>query len=156
MKKKIAILLLLVLLLCILILGFFNHDAVPSKNQLKLDNTTFTLPGGYYVGSPNKVGDANITNGTYSIFIAEYNGSDIDVYINQYKNYMLENNKSVIIKNYTTNGISVYESTYNNMSTNHFWFKNNDKIYSIYAWESNKNLNNLVYELINSTKFNSN
>lgn len=152
MKKKVAIILLVIVLIVLCSLVFSQKENIQSNTQLKLECTTFNLPEGYYVGNPNNQGDANITNGTYSIFIAEYNESDINIHINQYKNYMMKNNKSVDIKNYTTGGIPVYESTYDNMSTNHFWFKNNNKVYSIYAWESNKNLNNLVYGLIKSTK----
>lgn len=155
MKKKIAIILLLVILIVFLGLFASHKGDVQNNTQLKLECTTFNLPEGFYVGNSNDHGDANVTNGTYSIFIAEYNESNIDVYINQYKNYMAENNKSVFIKNYTTGGIPVYEATSGNMSANHFWFKNNNRVYSIYAWESNKDLNNLVYGLINSTKSNS-
>lgn len=125
------------------------YNEYTNTNTFHVGETQFILPDGYHEGHLNEVGDINITNGNNSIFFVEYNDTDIDKYIQGYSQYKSENNRSILITNFTIDNTIVYKATNKeDMNIARYFFTNNNKTYSIYNWDSNTELDNIVSNLI--------
>ncbi len=153
MNKKIVIGIIIVILA---VIGFLTlNELTDDNNGVKVGNTNFILPDGYSVSKFIKLGDANITNGTNSIGIIERNGSNIQKYIDDYVEKNNNRNYTTKINKVNTGNIEVYKSKISeNNETFHYWFINNDKVYEIFTWDGNNQTDDVVFDLIKSTKIN--
>lgn len=145
-KKGVLIILLFIIIIG---MGFFIFNENLSNNKFQVGSSIFELPNGYAVGSPNKFGGVNITDGTYSIFLVEHNDSNVSKYINDYQNSMKNQNKSVQVFNSTVEGFLVYKSiNIDSPDTVHYWIVKNGKTYEMYKWDENPKMESIVIDLI--------
>lgn len=152
MNKKIIFGIIIVILAIIMGLLIFNGQ-LNNDNNMKVGDTNFILPDGYSVSEVIKSGDANITNGTNSLGIIENNGSNIQKYIDKYVEKNKDRNYTTKINNFNIGGIEVYKSEIvENNETFHYWFVNNDKVYEIFTWDGNNQTDDVVFDLVKSTK----
>ena len=154
MKKKMLIIAIIIIIILIMVIGFmiykdytqdYNQD-----NQIILNSVNFTMPAGFYEGTPNAAGDMNITNGTATIFIAKYGGTNITKYIKEYVNATKKSNQHVSINNFTLNNTVVYKSINNDTPAKHYWFIKDNKVYSIYIWQEFNNSDSIICDMIKS------
>ena len=147
-KKSLFIFILCFLLIFVGFLVFINSE---NSNTVSVGDSNFKLPEGYKEGTLNSYNDVNITNGTNSFFIVEYNTTDINECLDHYKKYCHDKNLSVKIDSFSINDKAIFESKLSNDTKNvHYWFMNNNKVYSIYSWSSNSEMKNDIIKLITS------
>lgn len=152
MKKKIILIIIIIL---IILIGVANFTLLNNEKTVKVGDATFSIPSGYKVGTPNNLGDTNITNGVNSIFIKEHSTTDLHRYLVEYENYIKSLNDTVKVTCSTVDNGNVYKVEKNNDSkVIHYFFVKNGRTYEIYVWENNPNLDNLVQELIKSINSN--
>ena len=150
MEKKTIFLIILMIIIaliigCLVTNGFFNE-------KIKVGNSYFVLPNDYMISDVNSAGDISITKGNESIYIGTYDNDNgnITKYVQEYcKSIEKKNNKSVLLDNFTINNIFVYKTTNLDTGANHYWFVNNNEIYTIYTWNENPNADVICKELIN-------
>lgn len=152
MNKKLGV---LVLILCIAIagIGFFAFNGtLNSDNTFKVGSSTFKLPDGYVEGSPNQYGAQSITDGKYSVFLMEYDDTDVSKHIDEYNGDFVKNkNQTIEIINFTIDD-NVIQKSYNahNQNNVHYWFVKNGKSYEIYKWDDNPKMDYIVNDLVKS------
>lgn len=152
MDKKWAV---LALILCIVIagIGFFTFNGTFSSNNIfHVGSTTFKLPDGYVEGSPNQYGAQSITDGKYSVFLIEYDDTNVSKHINDYDEKFVKNkNQTIEIINFTIDD-NVIQKSHNahNQNNVHYWFVKNGKSYEIYKWDDNPKMDYIVNDLVKS------
>lgn len=152
---KIKTILIIVIFILILTVGFLtlSDNNITQKKTVKVGDADFTLPNGYYRGNLNEDGSENITNGKNSIFLSSYKNNNISKYIWSYRDYKLKENKTSTVTNFTVDNTTIFKLTVTNEPWNiHYWFVKGEKVYSIYCWDGNANMDNLVTDLIKSMK----
>ncbi|WP_407453399.1 hypothetical protein [Methanobrevibacter sp.] len=145
----------LIIIIVIIIIGFATYNQFYNQNSdsIKVGETEFTIPQGYSEGILNTTGDVNLTNGSNSLIIKEYDDTDIQKHINDYINANKNRNYTTKISNLTVDKINIYKSNIvNNTNTLHYWFIKHDKVYTVVTWDGNKNTDGKVIELISSAK----
>ena len=150
-KSKIFFLIIIIILLLIigfLIYGEFNNN----DKQIKVGNAKFDLPEGYSVSGLNSAGDLKITKNNDSIYFKEYKGNNSKTYVDNYIKDREKANESVSSSQFKINNISIYKATNENSSSNHYWFSNKGKVYTIYSWDETENIDDIVSKLIKSMK----
>lgn len=151
MKKTSLIILLIIIILAVI--GFLAYTTYTGSEQtVTVGSAKFALPQGYHEGSMNPFGATNITNGTNSIFISEYEGNNVSKHIQKYKTDLNKNNNdSFNTTELKIDNKNIYKTTnIKNKATVHYWYVNNDKTYDIYKWDGNNNMDSIVIDLINS------
>ena len=127
--------LLISLIFCILIIaiGFF---VLNSNNVVQVGSTSFKLPDGYVEGTPNQFGAVNLTDGKYSIFVVEHNGTDVKKYINEYnKDFVKTKNRTIDVLTLNIEGLDMYKSSnVDNPNNVHYWVVKNGKTFEFYKW----------------------
>lgn len=147
-KVVVLIIIIVVIVIGIGIFDFFN------QNTVKVGESTFNIPEGYREGNLNEVGAVNLTNGYSSIFLSEYNTTDVESYVEGYVKNLEDQNISVDVVNYTVDDVMVYKSDNKNDSGNiHYWFVKNNKMYTVYTWDGSKEIESVVENFINSDSF---
>lgn len=150
MNKKSILIIAIALILVVIGFMAFTTD---NSSQVRVGDALFELPTGFHEGTPNSAGDVNITNGYDTVFIKEYNQSNITKCINSYKNYKKTTNNSVKLSNSSIGDTEVYKSTLANQSNAiHYWFVYKDKVYSIYSGKDSSNIEDIAPDLIKSLK----
>lgn len=150
MKKKYKILI-LILIISLFLIGIIGYLNIFNQNQIQIGGQNFKLPNGYYEGSLNDAGDVNLTNGYNTIFIACYDGNNTSQYVEKTKSFVESQNFTPIITNFTFKNIYVDKLTLeNNTQYSHYWFKKDNKIFDIYTWDGNNNMDKMVSNLIES------
>lgn len=149
-KKFIIIPIVILIILSIGLLKFTEF----SEQPLIVEDITLNMPNGYHQGDLTKDGMVNITNGTNYIFVTSYNDTNITGYVNAYANERQAENQTVTTSKLTINNILVYKSVNNNLGYHHYWFINGDKVYTIFNWDKNPNIGEIVNEMISSMKVN--
>ena len=144
-----------ILIAIILLAGGFMIYNNYKQPHVKVGDIDFVIPEGYNKSGFNNLGHITLKNENNSIYLASYNTTNISEYINQYKNNLLDNNESIIITNFSVDNISVYKSINNQTKAEHYWFVKNGKMYTIYNWEYNPNMDKIFEELLKSS-FNQN
>ena len=146
MKKKIILIIALVALL-IIIFGAHTYTNMHTlDNKVKVGNILFNLPEGYKQIS-NENNKITLKNETSSIGIEYYNDNNITKYVKQYTSQ--NDPGSINTTKFTVGDISVYKSTITNDTRYiHYWFVDNNKVYTIYTWEGNNNTDTIVSKLI--------
>lgn len=143
---------LLIIFILVVIIGFMGYvQFFQAEEQIEVGDVNFTLPNGFHQGTPNSQGDINITNGTVSIFIAKYDGTNVTPYINRYQDNVNKTNNTVSSSNFTIDDINVYKSVNEGTGSKHYWFVKNNNVYSIYVWSDYENIDNIIFDLIKST-----
>lgn len=139
---------------CVLILSFSGGSvfSLESNSTLNLTNMGFEIPDGYYEGSLNNLGAINITNGSSSIFILEYDDANAMKYVNHYKNEIINNkHQKMDLLTFTIDDVIVYEADIkNNPLKIHYWFVKDNKTYDVYTWDGNKDIYNFIEKMIQS------
>ncbi|RPF52479.1 hypothetical protein EDC42_0008 [Methanobrevibacter gottschalkii DSM 11977] len=139
----------IVLTIFLVIFGFLILNGL--NNSIHVGDSYFSLPEGYVEGNIVKYNDVNITNGTTSLRIIEYNDNNIQEHIDKYVNYSTNHNYSTKINNFNVDGMNVYKSEIiQNNKTFHYWFIKKDKVYEIVTWDGNSYTDNTVFNLIKS------
>lgn len=151
MQKKFIIIILISLIIIILGIGILNNNDF-NNQKIKVGDAYFTLPEGYHEGKLNDLGHINITDNSHSIFISNISGANITNYVNQYVDNLSETNQNVTLSNFTINGILVYKSMNLETGANHYWFVKDGKMYTIYNWEKNNDMDDICIDLIRSMK----
>lgn len=152
MNYKTILIIALVIILAIIGIVAYNTFNF-SEQTCTVGAATFTLPPGYSEGAKNPYGATNITNGNNTIFIYEYNGSNISEHINEYGNFLKEKNESLdTTKLEIDNNIIYKTSNVKNKATVHYWFAKGNKTYDIYKWDGNKDMDSMVIDLVKSMK----
>ena len=149
--KKTHIVLCLLIIIILIIIGTVLFNNSVEKNQVQIGNTIFSMPSGYSIRQSNET-EANITNGFNTIIISKCNNNTIQKQIDDYKTLKEKDNNTIYVTNITINNLIVYKATVtNNTSYIHYWFKYNDETYTVYSWNANKNMDEIVSELINKS-----
>ena len=144
-NKKIIISIFILIIL--IIFGFTYFSNISNQNNtIEVGTTKFILPNGYkYVG----ISDLNavaIDNGSNTIYLSEINDSNVTKYVNDYEKIIKEKNQTMIIQNITHNNIIYYKSVnFNSPNTTHYWFVKNNKTYSVFAYDGNTALEEIVF-----------
>lgn len=152
MDRKVVV----IVLICIIIIGVgvfvYDNNNLNSNNLFRVGSTDFKLPENYFVGSPNQFGAVNITDGEHSIFLVEYNDTNLTKHINEYQKFIKNKNQTIGVLNFTVDGISIHK-TFNvdNPNNAHYWVLKNKKIYDIYKWDENPKMDYIVSELVKSS-----
>lgn len=147
MVKKTYLIVALVVILILFGIVFLGY----SDNTVAVGDVNFKLPDGYHEGKLNKLGDVNLTNGSHSIFITKGNGNDLYKEVQKYEKYKKTENTTVTISSYKLGDKVVFKAVSDHdRNVVHYWFLKNNKVYSIYSLQENKNIDNLVADLINS------
>lgn len=147
MKKKIIIVLLIIILLVCGIFLYYNYNLF-NNNIVHVGDTNFNLPPDYYEGTTNEYGSINITNGSSTIFISEFNDTNVTKHLLEYTNFTKDQNKTITTKKYAIDDIVFYKTNSNNFSTVHYFFVKNNHTYDIYSWDNIKNMDSIVINLI--------
>lgn len=132
MDKKTLIL----LIVCIVVFAFvalsyagvFSHD-----DTVSVGDVTFKLPEGYKNIGANKKGYERATDGLDTIYFTSYDDKNLSGHVNKYIKDCKSKNKTVVLSNFTNNGVSVYK-TVGNDST-HYWFIHDGKTYAFFTWK---------------------
>ena len=125
--------------------GFFGGDVI------KVGSSEFKAPEGYHQGAPNKLGDASMSNGTNEIYLTELNGTDVNVHIKGYQDYLKTQNQSIKVSNMNIDNVDIYKSSNDEHPYNvHYWFVKNNHTYNVYKWDGNKNMDKTVIDLVKS------
>lgn len=152
--KKSSIFIFLAIILLIIIVGFIGYNVFNTSNQdntIKVGKTTFYLPGGFYEGSSDDSGVMNITNGENTIFLSEYNDTNIQKHIEDYEIYIANKNQTMEVNNFTIDNIVIYRTdNIDNPNNVHYWFTKNNNTYEVYKWDNNDNMDSLVIQFIKS------
>ena len=146
MNRKVMLGIILILLVAFFVFNafFVTND---SNTLAHTNDSNFKLPDGYSEGKINELGAKNYTKENESIFISESNGERAEAYALEYQNNINENG-SIIVKNYTINNIRVF--TIENNNTIHYWFVKDNKTYDIYTWDGNNDIELFVNNTIKS------
>ncbi len=146
MKKNTILIIVLVTLLIILfgayaISTMHNHD-----NKVKVGEVLFNLPEGFeQISSENN--KTTLKNTTSSIGILYYNDNNITKYVDQYTSQ--NDPESINTSQFTVDNLTIYKSIIiNDTRYIHYWFVDNDKVYTIYTWEGNNDTDSIVSKLI--------
>ena len=134
------------------IAGFAYNMYMTEKNTIKVGNSIFDLPSGYSKEMKSNT-EGIIKNKADTIGIQEYADNNIKKYVNEYNVTKEKTGERLIIKTYKVNNTQVYKSTnMNNTRFVHYWFVNNNKVYTVYTWHDNNNTDKIVSHLINHAK----
>ena len=149
MKKKSILICIIILLL--IVIGFMAFNEF-HKQTLKVGNINYTLPLGCKVDGLNDLKDIIISDSENNqIFLGYYNNKNITSIVNQYCNDRINTyNQTTIQSNFTVNGVQVIKTTNSKNGANHYWFLHDEGTYTIYNWNNNTNMDNIVSTLINS------
>lgn len=144
----------IIIILILLVIGLIACASIIGQEKtFVVGSTEFIMPPGYNEGDINRFGATTISNGTNTIFLLEQNGTDVNKYIDEYKEFIKGKNESMVIKNYVIDNIKIYKTdNKDNPNTVHYWFVKNNKTYDIYKWDRNENMDSTVISLINSIK----
>ena len=150
MNKKLIILIILILA----IVGFASFYIFSNQeHSIKVGESTFIMPKGYHLGSPNELGGTNLTNNTNEIYIDMYDSQNVTKYIEEYMNYSTKNNNTVKFSNFTIGDTFIYKSNIiDGRDSVHFWFVKDKKVYTIYCWDKNPKIDSIAVNLIESMK----
>lgn len=170
MKKKliltIIIILVVVFALCFFVLsdstlipnnGLNNKKVsqcgfIDSKGNINVGNISYSLPEGYKQGETNNFGHISITNGSNEIFFGVYYDKTIDDLTEEYMNYTTSHNQTATKSKFTQNSLDITRYVNDQVGANHYWFKHNGKIYTIYTWVKTPNDDEVITKLIDSIK----
>ena len=150
MDKKVGIILLVVIILigCI---GYMEFNKTSGgEDTVVIGDATFKLPSGYHVEASNASdGSINISNGDKSFYLLKYDTNNVEKCIKEYLNYKKSAHYNITVTNTTVGNVKLYKSTIaETPDTVHYWFKLGKKVYSIYSWDKNEDLDNIVADLI--------
>lgn len=149
MNKKI-ILIIISIIIIILLGGIIAHKQLFDTNTINIGHSEFKIPKGYHEGVKNQLDATNITNGTNTIFIYEYDDNDIIRHVNTYNNSEANQNRENNITNLTIDNLIIYKTDNINSNKTHYWFVKNNKTYDVYTWEKNNDMDSIVINLISS------
>ena len=148
-------LLIVVIAILLLIIGFMSYSNFLAQNQIKIGETDFLMPSGYHEGSPTNLGHKNITDGNHSVYIGEYDDNNVVGHLNNMSSYFKNRNHTTNISNFTHDGILVYKLTIKNDKTcSYYYFEKNNATYTVYTWNSNENIEEILFNLINTMQSN--
>ena len=149
--KKTNIVLGLLIIIILIVIGIVVYNNSIEKDQIQIGNTIFSMPEGYSIKQSNET-EANITNGFNTFFISKCNNNNIKKLIDDYKTLKEEDNCTIHESNITINNLIVYKATVtNDTSYVHYWFNYNNETYTIYTWDANKNMDEVISDLINKS-----
>lgn len=158
MEKNFKTVVIIIFIFILIFMGcmlYYNYENSLDK-KIKVGETDFIIPNGYHEGKSNITGVVNLSDGdSNSIFLKENDDTNISNLVNGYESTVLEKNFTPIHSNFSIDGVDIYKLSVNNTNTNHYWFKHGNKVYEIYSWNKNDNLDTIVSNLIASTKVNS-
>ena len=100
------------------------------------------------------MGHVNITDGNHSIFITSINSTNTTEYVTKYVSSISRSNQTIILSNFTIDSTFVYKTTNKQTGANHYWFVEKNKLYTIYNWEHNPQMDDICKNLIRSAKLN--
>lgn len=149
MEKKWIALIFVIILLVVGLIAFYNFST--QENEVKIGNSTFKLPNGYFIGNSNN-NITNLTDGTHEIYIGSYNDKNINKHVDSYVNDSMDNNRSIKISNFTVGKTLVYKSNIKDSKTVHYWFVKNKNTYNIYSVDKNSEIDSTVIKLIESVR----
>lgn len=156
-KERILLILAIVILLVIGSLFLFGGSTTDDSTKIKFNTATFTIPNGYWSDLKVTSGISetiNITDGQHVLYIVEYKDGDLNSSIDKHVDRIKNKNGSVNIKTFDVNGVTVYKSEIENDTASiQYWFKDHDKVYSIYTWRGDETIDGTVKTLINSMEF---
>ena len=152
-KKTILMIFIIIILIAIVGLVAFNHLNIGASqgNQVKVGQATFNLPEGFKETASNKSGYNNITNGYDTFLIKECGNDNITKYVKTYKKQAERTNKTVHVKDFNINDTVVYKATSDQSKSVHYWFTVNGTVYTCYSWSNDKNMENILNNLISSS-----
>ena len=131
---------------------FYFSPFLNQEKEITVGETNFHIPDGYHVGNQTKLGSTNLTNGTNEIYIQMYDGQNISAYVDDYVNSSAKKNYTIKISSFNIGNNVVYKSTSNNISSVHYWFLKDKKVYTIYSWQKNPKMDSISSYLIESMK----
>lgn len=146
MDKKILISLIVIVLIAVGVVAFFNSSP---KDTVDVGDLSFKLPEGYHESTLSDHGFWTITNGDDPIFIDYYNDSDAYKYVDFEVKRIENNNESIDVSNFTINNTKVYNTLYMS-SVSQYWFAKDGKVYTIYTWNTNEELDSYMKDMISS------
>lgn len=146
MKNKSIIIILIIIIIAVF--GAFSFNTIYNhENKVNVGDTLFSLPEGFkeISSESNKV---TIKNDTSSIAIENYNDNNITKYITEYQTQK-KNHDPITTSEFSMGDVTIYKSVItNNPRYVHYWFVENDKVYTIYTWEGNNDTDSIVVELV--------
>ena len=148
----------LIIILLLVVIGFliFSGDFSNGSTTFVVGDTNFTLPDGYSIKGLNDLGDLILISddGKNPIYIAKYNNKGtVKGIMKDYVSGREQLNESISVSNLTINGIEMYKSTNEKNGANHFWFGSKGDVYSIYTWNKNKDIDNIVIQLLSNSNY---
>lgn len=147
MKKEHILIIVLIIIIGFLCYSQFVNNTNDNKQYVVVGHSKFIIPEGYKIGHDQNHAK-NLSNGTNSIFLLENNGTDINKYINGYKDYF---NNSVVIEKLRVGDYEVYKLTPpNNSNTHHYYFVKDKRVYDIYIWDGNPNIDSEVNTILSN------
>ena len=150
MEKK-SILRIIIIVILLIIVGMVIFTNFSNSNEIKVGDVYFEIPDNYVKGDLNKDGDITITNGKNSVYLSDCK-NDAQTNVNDYLTGIQKRNLTLQTSSFNVNGINVDKiSVGNDTNTTHYWFTINEKVYTIYSWDINNNLDDTVTELIESS-----
>ena len=149
LSKKLKLLVVL-LILIIIFGGFIIYSTFFNQETVKVGTTEFVLPSGYHEGDLNDFGAVSVSNGTNTVYLLEYNGSDEVKYVNKYLDFKKGSNESISISQFNSGNTTIYKTNNVNDTKNvHYWFAKGNKSYEIYTWDVNPEMDNIVMHFYN-------
>ena len=97
-----SIIAILAVLVIACVAGFLFFGGSFGGDVIKVGSTEFKAPEGYHQGAPNKLGHVSMSNGTNEIYLTELNGTDVNVHIKGYQDYIKTQNQTIKVSNNIT------------------------------------------------------
>ena len=141
----------IVIIIILLIIGITQFTDVSSQdNIVKVGNAVFTLPEGYKVVESN-TNEANISNNFNTITIKCLDDENVNQSVHRYVKFKGKDNITVNLTTLSVDGKEIQKSKLENTTDIvHYWFKDHNKVYTIYTTDANKNIDKIVFEIIKS------
>ena len=103
-----SIIAILAVLVIACVAGFLFFGGSFGGDVIKVGSSEFKAPEGYHQGAPNKLGDASMSNGTNEIYLTELNGTDVNVHIKGYQDYIKTQNQTIKVSNMNIDNVDIY------------------------------------------------
>ena len=149
MKKKSLFL----IIVCIIVFSFvfLTYAGIINQDEtLQVGEINFKVPEGYRYAGLTDQGFSILNNGLDSIYFDYYDDTNVSTHVKDFVKDCESKNRSVVVSNFTTNDIFVYEAV-NSKNSTHYWFVYGDKTYTFFTWKETFKIDDIAHYLIDSS-----
>ena len=135
-KSILMVGIIIVLFVVVAFVGFGQFGGTSpfsSQSTVKVGDVYFDMPQGFHEESSDG-SSVKLNDGSHSIFIKQFNDSNINKHIDEYLKYANGKNVSVTRSNTTFGDFDIQKAVGNETGATYYWYNYNNKTYQLNTW----------------------